>query len=179
MKILIDGFWWHEGPQSNRMVLLEIVKHWTLHFPDDRLVLAVPDAKHNNESHPIPGEIKVVRTRFKLHPVVNALELPYISRRESVDAILAFSFAAWASNGSVFLHDVLYQSNPEWFSVLERIYYTAIPLFARIAKSVITTSRTERDRISRYNSSLRQVTSCGLAVASTLRDSEPKPPTSV
>jgi len=119
---------------------------------------------------PLPDQVELVRTRLRLHPVINFIELPIIARRVRADAILAFNFAANAVTGVVFLHDVLFQSNPEWFTAVERAYFSAMPLLARRASSVITTSRSELERIRRLNPGLRRLVSSGLSVASSFSD---------
>jgi glycosyltransferase involved in cell wall biosynthesis len=144
------------------MVLREIVRQWVDDYPDDSLTLAIP----GETSVPVPEGVDVVRTRFRIHPAINFLELPRIARRRGADAILAFNFAAGAKTGVVFLHDVLFQSNPEWFTRIERIYFSAMPRLAPCAQSVVTSSRSERDRITRHNPRLRRVVSSGLSVAS-------------
>jgi glycosyltransferase involved in cell wall biosynthesis len=176
MKILIDGYWWNEGPLSNRMVLLEIVKHWLHYFPDDELIVAAAPCKHlklfraDSADNLKADNLKIVRTHLRYHPAINLIELPLIARRENVDIILAFAFAPASKRAVVFLHDVLFQSNPEWFTLAERIYFSAIPLLARRARSVITTSASERKRIVAYNSTLARVNHCGLALSSSLQD---------
>lgn len=164
MKILVDGYWWLEGPTSNRMVLQEIVGRWAGDYPGDQMILAVPSAA--KASIPAPEGVQVVRTRLRVHPAINFVELPVIARRRCADAILAFNFAANSTSGVVFLHDVLFQSNPEWFTGAERAYFSAMPLLARRASTVITSSRAECSRIRRFNPRLRRVVSSGLSVAS-------------
>jgi len=164
VKLLIDGYWWPEGPDSNRMVLREIVRQWVDDYPDDSLTLAVP----GETSVPVPDGVSVVRTRFRVHPAINFLELPLVARRRGSDAILAFNFAAGAKTGVVFLHDVLFQSNPECFTRIERIYFSAMPRLAPRAHSVLTSTRAERDRIARYNPRLRRVVHTGLATPSSI-----------
>jgi glycosyltransferase involved in cell wall biosynthesis len=164
VNLLIDGYWWPEGPDSNRMVLREIVRQWVDDYPDDSLTLAIP----GETSVPVPEGVDVVRTRFRVHPAINSLELPRVARRRGADAILAFNFAAGTKTGVVFLHDVLFQSNPEWFTRIERIYFSAMPRLAPCAHSVVTSSRAERDRIARHNPRLRRVINSGLAVPSSV-----------
>ena len=164
MNLLIDGYWWPEGPDSNRMVLREILRQWVEDYPDDSLTLAVP----GETSVPAPEGVDLVRTRFRLHPAINFLELPLVARRRGSDAILAFNFAAGAKAGVVFLHDVLFQSNPEWFTRIERIYFSAMPRLAPCAHSVVTSTRAERDRIARHNPRLRRVVHSGLATPSSI-----------
>jgi glycosyltransferase involved in cell wall biosynthesis len=176
MKIVIDGYWWHEGPLSNRMVLLEIVRHWAAEFPEDELVLAVPRRRPRAGQLRAPPEVQVVTSHLRMHPAINSIELPMIARRESADAILAFNFAAISRRGVVFLHDVLFQTNPEWFTRVERAYFSAMPILARAARSVIATSATEQTRIMKKNPKLRRVVRCGLAVSSSLANAEPQRP---
>ena len=164
MNLLIDGYWWPEGPDSNRMVLREIIRQWGDDYPDDTLALAVP----GETTVPVPDGVELVRTRFRVHPAINFLELPLIARRRGTDAILAFNFAAGTKTGVVFLHDVLFQSNPEWFTRLERIYFSAMPRLAPCAHSVVTSTGAERDRIARHNPRLRRVVNSGLATPSSI-----------
>jgi glycosyltransferase involved in cell wall biosynthesis len=164
VNLLVDGYWWTEGPMSNRMVLHEIVRRWVRDYPNDRITLAVPS--HHKAT--VPDGVELARTRLRVHPAINFLELPLIGRRRRADAILAFNFAANSATGAVFLHDVLFQSNPEWFTPVERVYFSAMPLLAPRAGSVVTTSQSELDRIRRFNPKLRRVVTSGLAVPSSL-----------
>lgn len=174
MNILVDGYWWAEGPMSNRMVLHEIVRQWSRDYPDDQMTLAIPSDACATAS--VPDGVHVARTRFRVHPAINFFELPVIARRRRADATLAFNFAANSTTGVVFLHDVLFQSNPEWFTGVERVYFSAMPLLARRARSVITTSRSELRRICRFNPALRRVVSSGLSVASSFHTADPTDP---
>jgi glycosyltransferase involved in cell wall biosynthesis len=149
------------------MVLQEIVKQWTIDFPDDELVLAVPTDEPDHAPPALRG-VSTVRARMRVHPAINFFELPRIARRHSADAILAFNFAANSEDGVVFLHDVLFQSNPEWFTRAERAYFSLMPVLARRARSVISTSRSECHRIKGRNPRIRRLVSCGLASPTTL-----------
>lgn len=159
------------------MVLLEMVRHWMLEFPKDDLIIASRHPRRD-EISPVKPPLgpAVVPTKLQLHPLVNFFELPYIARREQVDATLAFNFATSARSSVVFIHDVLFQTNPEWFTRPERLYYSLMPKMARRAKSVVATSASERRRISTANPSLARVVQSGLAVSGALRDSESVPP---
>jgi glycosyltransferase involved in cell wall biosynthesis len=177
MRILVDGYWWEDGPHSNRSVLLEIVKNWTREFPQDELIVAAPKSrKYVATNHQPPSGVEVVHTRLPLHPAINTIELPVLARRMSADTILAFNFAAPSKRSAVFLHDVLFQTNPEWFTRIERLYYAAMPILAHKSGSVISTSASERERIVATNPRLQRVVHCGLAVASSLLDADSAQP---
>jgi glycosyltransferase involved in cell wall biosynthesis len=151
-------------------VLHEIVRHWAQDYPDDRMILA---ARGSGDASPsVPDGVETVRTRLRIHPAINCLELPVIARRMRADAILAFNFAANSTAGVVFLHDVLFQSNPDWFTPVERAYFSAMPVLARRAGCVVTTSQSELDRIQSYNPRLRRVVTSGLSIATSFSTAE-------
>lgn len=176
MRILVDGFWWYEGPQSNRMVLLEIVKKWATEFPDDELIIAASVRPGEQGQESPPAGFRTVRTHLRLHPAINAIELPRTAHRLDADALLTFNYSAISRCGVVFVHDVLFQTNPEWFTPVERAYFSAIPILAKRARTVITTSATERERIIQNNPNLTRVVSSGLAVSSSFVHAEPNKP---
>jgi glycosyltransferase involved in cell wall biosynthesis len=175
MKLVVDGYWWRSGPHSNRMVLMEIVRHWLSEYPEDELIVAVPRMRVPTEPQDAPT-VRTVDTHLQIHPVINAFELPVVARRLHADGILAFNFASLSRRGVVFLFDVLFQTNPEWFTPIERAYFAGMPALARRAKSVITISTSERNRISHSNPKLNRVVSCGLAIASALKESKAEKP---
>lgn len=176
MKILVDGYWWRRGPYSNRTVLLEIVSNWNALFPDDELIVAAPERDSTDPVPPPSPGVRIVTSRMRLHPAINLVELPVIGRREGVDAILTFNFSAMSKRGVSFLHDVLPQTNPEWFTAVERAYLYPMPKCAPLARAVITTSLSERTRIVENNPGLKRVVRCGLAVSRSLADASPCAP---
>lgn len=175
MRIVVDGYWWHRGPHSNRMVLLEVVTHWIEFFPDDELILVVPRQTRLRDPYPYPPGVTIVTSQLGFHPAINAIELPLIRRVRRAHAILTFNFSALSRRSVCFIHDVLPQTNPEWFTPVERAYCHIIPIIARWPTAVVTTSVSERNRIATNNPRLRRVIPCGLAISSALRDAEPHP----
>ena len=90
--------------------------------------------------------------------------------------MIAQNFTPVTGRSAVFIHDVLFQTNPEWFTPLERIYLAAIPHLARRACCVLTSSRSEAERISRSNPGLAPVQPVGLGVKRSLTDVRPTLP---
>ncbi|MBF4605195.1 glycosyltransferase family 4 protein [Curtobacterium sp. VKM Ac-2884] len=164
MRVLFDGYWWMNGPPSGHMVLREVVGAWRQSFPADELHLVVPavDLSHARAESP---DLVFTGTSLRFHPLINSVALRHTDRRLGpFDATLAQNFAAGTRNSGVFVHDVLFQSNPEWFTRTERIYLSLIPRFARRADIVFTSSRTEVERIKAWNPELQRVESTGLGV---------------
>lgn len=86
---------------------------------------------------------------------------------ERFDAVLTQNFAPISRQNLnvVLLHDVLFVDHPEWFSAKERVYLSGIRPSLRRADVVLTTSRSETDRISALWPELAsKVAPVGLAV---------------
>lgn len=176
MRVLFDGYWWFEGPPSGRMVLREIVQHWGRRFPEDELIVAVPDRELISNTNADASPLRLVGTKRRLHPLINVLELPRIAKRERADFVFAQNFAPPVGRSAVFVFDVLFQSNPDWFTRKERLYFSLIPKLMRRADVVFTCSGSEAERIQRFNTLPEPPLGFGLAVPTELRQSEPKKP---
>ncbi|MFC9357224.1 glycosyltransferase family 4 protein [Rhodococcus sp. NPDC057014] len=180
MRVLLDGYWWVDGPPSGRLVLREVIGRWAQSYPGDELFLAVPAGLAASARATVPEGVRVVPTRSRVHPLINGVELPLVARRiGDVDAVLAQNFSPLGSPSVVYVHDVLFQSNPEWFTRVERAYLSLIPLLARRAGSVVTSSEAERVRIRTHNPDLTRVAASGLGVARGLLSAESVAPPAV
>lgn len=163
MRILFDAYWWVDGPPSGRNVLTSIVREWSNAFPLDELTLALP-AKTIGEAH-VPAAVTVIGTRVPQHGLSTAFELGLTGR---YDVVFSQNFTPMSSHGLrvTFVHDVMFQEHPEWFTRSERLYLAAVPVLAARADLVITSSQAEAHRIVRLNPRLRRRTDpVGLALA--------------
>lgn len=175
MKILFDAFWWPVGPASNRLVLRDIITAWSETFPDDEMVLALPSS-WEGRVRDLPEAASVVNTSSGQHALASIFELPILARRERADVVLAHNFTPLSGPSATFIHDVMFQTDPEWFTRPERIYFTAIPLLASRARVVLTSSEAEAQRIRAENPRLTQVSAIGLAVGTNLLSAKPSRP---
>jgi glycosyltransferase involved in cell wall biosynthesis len=169
LRLLFDGFWWHNGPPSGHLVLREMVLAWRRQFPADDLALAIPARDLASPCTPIPAGVTVLRTHGRLHPIINGSELPLLSRRSGgFDAIIAQNFAPLAGTTAVFIHDAEIRTHPQWFTRAERVYLAPLPAMARRATVVATSTQSERDRIRRHIAGLDEVVATGLGIPSEL-----------
>jgi acetyltransferase-like isoleucine patch superfamily enzyme/glycosyltransferase involved in cell wall biosynthesis len=164
MKILFDGYWLIDGPPSGRMVVKETLRAWATEFPEDDLVVVVP-SRHHTHTLDTPENVTLVRSRLRFHPLINGLGLTLMARGLKADAIYCQNFSAVSRRSAVFLHDVLFQSNPEWFTRAERIYFGLMIHLARYAGVVLTSSESEKQRIHSHNPTLRRVVATRLGIA--------------
>ncbi|WP_157579834.1 MULTISPECIES: glycosyltransferase [unclassified Plantibacter] len=176
MRVLFDGYWWVHGPGANRTVQREFILAWSEAFPADELVVALRRKHAGDRVDDLPEGVETVETRLWPQAVSNAVELPRLARRVGADAILAHNYAPASGRNLTFIHDVMFQEHPEWFSRAERAYFSLMPVLARRATLLATSTDTEAARIRRLNPRLPQATAVGLAVGNDLESLEQQAP---
>ncbi|MRG60106.1 glycosyltransferase [Agromyces sp. CFH 90414] len=169
MRVLFDGFWWGVGPVSNRQVMREFILAWAAVFPQDELVVAVRRRHAAFAREELPDRVAVVTTRFAPQGISAILELPFLARRVGADLTLTHNFTPWFGRSAVFIHDFMFLTSPEWFTLRERCYFALMPATVRLSRIIFTSSATEARRIAGFVGA-RPVVPVGLAVGSGLLD---------
>lgn len=177
MRLLFDGFWWAKGPTANRRVMREFIFAWRRAFPRDELIVAV--RSEHAATADLPDGVRAVTTRLAPQALSNAFELPVLARRLGVDATIAHNYTPLSGRSLVFIHDLLFEEHPEWFSRKERLYFAPMAALARRAAAVTTSSRAEAERIRSLHPSLAPVWPVGLAVSPDLAQAVPSRPAAV
>jgi len=161
LKVVFDAYWWVNGPPSLRHVLREIVAAWQSNFPHDELTLVV----RRGITASTEG-IATVESRLWPQALLATRAVPRVARSIGADLVLTHNFAARYSEGvsAIYLHDVLFETNPEWFSATERRYFSLMTRWARRADLVFTSSETEAERI-REHTDAQRVLAVGLGMS--------------
>lgn len=178
MRLLFDGFWWKSGPPSGRLVLQSIVRTWLDRWPEDEVLLAVPRVDVDEVAAELGPSVRVIPFRLRPQAVAAALELPVLARRHHADLVLAHNYAPVFGHRAVFLHDVLFLTNPGWFTLAERAYFWPMAPLAARADVVLTSSRSEADRIADNVPKVKAVP-VGLGVADLIMQSPGTRPAAV
>ena len=175
MRILFDGYWWHDGPLANRSVQRDLITTWCELFPEDDAYVTVHGAGTAGavEDRP-PATVESVR--LWPHAISNRVELPLVARRLHADVTLVHNYTPIAGRSAVFIHDVMFAEHPEWFSHRENLYFSAMLPWARRAYAVYTSSRQEADRIARYSHGRVRPEAVGLAIPRSLAAAVPERP---
>ena len=173
MRLLFDGYWWVEGPPSGRTVCQELVRAWLRVFPDDEVAVATRSADVGVVRKELPEQVAVHGLRLRPQGAAAALELPGLQRRTRADVVLSHNYTPVRGRAVTFLHDVLFQTNPEWFTLPERLYFSLMPVLARRASAVLTSSANEAKRIRDRNPAVGTIVPVGLAVRSELAAAVP------
>ncbi|QHC67090.1 glycosyltransferase [Rathayibacter sp. VKM Ac-2759] len=154
MRVLFDAFWWIDGPPANRTVLRGIVQQWMVDHPRDQIVLAVRRKHVRAARREAPDSAELVVTDLWPHALSNAVELPLIARRVRAELMFAHNYTPLFGPAEVFVHDLLFEDHPEWFTRLELFYFWPMSRLARRARRVHTSTRTEAARMERLHPAL-------------------------
>ncbi len=168
MKVLFDAYWWTSGPPSLRHVLREIVFAWHRAFPEDQLELVLRHAHRELADH-LPQPSRVHTTRLWPQGLAAAVSVASHARTTGADLVITHNFAARTPGrvSAVYLHDVLFLTNPEWFTGPERAYFSLMRRWVRRADLVFTSSVSEASRIA-DNTPAARVTPVGLGLSTEL-----------
>jgi glycosyltransferase involved in cell wall biosynthesis len=144
---------------------------WAREFPEDRIILVVRKRDLRGAIHDLPPNAQAQGTRLYPQALAATLATARVARREAADVIFSHNFAPRSANATsvIYLHDVLFVSNPEWFTLAERLYFSFMVRWAKRAEVVFTSSQTEAKRIRSVTKS-RRVVPVGLGLSSELAD---------
>lgn len=173
MKVVFDAYWWVSGPPSLRHVLREIVLSWSELYPEDELTLVVRRSQLAEAAVDAPANSTLRGTA--LWPQAYAASRAGAAAARSVDAdlVLTHNFAAPGRSSArrtlsaIYLHDVLFATNPEWFTPIERLYFSRMLRWIRRADLVFSSTVSEGRRIAE-NSNARIVLPVGLGLSTEL-----------
>lgn len=165
MRVVFDAYWWVAGPTSLRHVLRETVLAWHREFPGDRLALVVRRRHLAAAAADAPAGVLVEPARIRPQALLASVAVERVRRRLGFDAVVVQNFAAQSGGVSaVYLHDVLFETNPEWFTRTERAYFSLMTRWVRRADVVFSSTATEAGRI-RSSTRARTVVPVGLGLS--------------
>ena len=153
MRIGIEARWLFRGPPSGRRVVRNLIRGLARVAPHDELHLFL-DSRDRSETLPIalPNE----RCHYVWggnHQLANLFVVPRAADRVRLDAVVYQNFVPPRSGARharlAFVHDVIFESHPAFFTRRERLYFSTLRYLTARADRVCTVSNTERDRLVR------------------------------
>lgn len=178
LSIVWDGFWFVAGPPSQRHVVRETIATWAAAFPQDALTIVVRDKHLEQALDEAPKGASVVPSKLWPQALLATRACPAVAAARSADVVYTQNFAARTRRctSAVFIHDVLYEDHPEWFTRRELAYFKAMPALAPRADQIFTSSRTEARRIVNHtNVDESRVAAVGIGFSEELRSASVDP----
>jgi len=153
MKIGIDAKWYFEGPPSGKRVVKNLVDT-LLTIDDENEYVIFINRKHKAEKFPFKEseKLKLCYVWAGNNALSNIFVVPFYSNHYKVHATLYQTFISPFGKAKkiAYVHDVLFLSNPEFYTVPERLYFAPLKFLTRWADSIVTVSEEEKKRLLRY-----------------------------
>ncbi len=154
MRIGIDAKWYFDGPPSGKRVVRGLVDE-ILKLNNKNEYFIFLNKKHKDESFPsaTSGNVHLIYVWAGNNMLSNVFVLPVYATRYKVDAVLFQNFVSVFGAGKkiAYIHDVLFLSNPEYYTIYERLYFAPLKFLTRRADRVITVSEEEKKRLLQFS----------------------------
>ena len=152
MRIGIDAKWYFDGPISNKIVIQHLVDHFVKVNQGDELFFFL-DKKSQHKTFPHQGDqIHKIYVWAGINQLSNVFVLPYYANKLRLDCVLFQNFGSFYGKFKkiAYIHDVIFLSDPQYFSFKERIYFAPMRWLSRFSDLIITISQSEKKRMVQY-----------------------------
>jgi glycosyltransferase involved in cell wall biosynthesis len=152
MKIGIDAKWYYTGNPSGKVVVQNLVRELAEGGKGHELYIFL-DRKDKDKPFPYEGgNIHVRYVWAGINMLSNVLVMPLAAYSLHLDIVIFQYFAPAFSNFRrySFIHDVIFKSNPEYYTLIERLYFLPLRMLANRSHGVCTVSEAEKKRMMRY-----------------------------
>jgi glycosyltransferase involved in cell wall biosynthesis len=150
MRIGIDAKWFFSGNPSGRVVTRNIIEHILRKYPQNDYYIFLKKHEINNAFPYSAANIHLVYIWGRINLISNYVFLPLKALFLKLDVCLFQSFCPPISpyKKVTFIFDVIFKTNPEYFTFWERTYFIPMIWSAKASSRVITISQSEKKRIS-------------------------------
>jgi glycosyltransferase involved in cell wall biosynthesis len=152
MKIGIDAKWFFSGNPSGKVVVRNLLEEF-LKMSGHHQVFLFLKKEERELIFPFNyPNVRLVYVWGKNNQISNLFFVRKAAMKLKLDAVLYFYFVPLFTNikNIVFVFDAIYVSNPEYYSIIERLYFSTIKFLASKANMILTISKTERQRLLKY-----------------------------
>ena len=149
MNIGFDSKWYFEGPISGKMVVKNLLK--TLMHNGKHLIIPIFRYKDKDKVKAEFGDIDCIYSRINNPFLSNVFEVPFLKKTQKMDLIIFQNFSPFFGRFKKinYIHDIIFEDRPDFFTLLERVYFYPIKYLSKKADLIITISKHEKERILR------------------------------
>ena len=149
MRIGIDAKWFFDGPPSGRNVVRNLVEH-IIRLNTEHELFIILDKRARTVEFPFRNRhVHLVYVWGDNNLLANLFVVPLAVWRLRLDVVVFQNFVPVAANFKrlAFIHDVIFLSHPQFFTLKERLYLHLIKPLSRFATRICTVSHAEKERI--------------------------------
>ena len=144
MKIGIDAKWFYSGPVSGQVILRNVLPELIKTNPEHEWHIFL-DKKSRHLDFPLKGStVHLHYTWAAINMISNFFVLPRLAKKLELDTVLFQTFAPKSKTfkSVVFIHDILFEQYPEFFTWKEKLYFKFVKRSCAGANRIITTTET-------------------------------------
>ncbi len=148
MRIGIDAKWFFNGNVSGKVVVYNLVKNLCLYNTKDEFFIILNN-KDRNLAFPFKkNNVTLIYQRVFTNQIANIIS-PLLLRKYNLDVCVYQYFSPpFAKFKKVaFIHDVIFETSPNYFTFKEKLYFKPIKWFSKLAEGIVTISYNEAKRI--------------------------------
>ena len=152
MKIGIDAKWYFEGPPSGQRVVKCLIDHILLLDKTNEYFIIL-DKRHKKKSLISNNDlVKQIYLWAGNNFLSNVLLLPLITYKYKLDLVLCQNFVPLFCRGKkvAYIHDALFLSFPQYYSRIEKLYFTPMKYLAKKSDLIVTISNAEKLRLLQF-----------------------------
>lgn len=153
MKIGIDAKWYFEGPPSGQMVIRNLVNALIERETDHEIILFL-DKKHSD----VPldrnsDKVKRIYVWAKNNLISNLFFVPMALCKYELDVLVYQNFVSLFGRHKkiAYIHDIIFLTHPEYYTLVEKLYFFPLKYLTRTADHIITVSVSEKNRLINYD----------------------------
>ena len=153
MKIGIDAKWFFNGPPSGKVVVKQLLKELLSDTYRNHEFYIFLNKNDKDITFPYKrSNVKLVYVNSFNNLISNAIILPKYSKKLNLDIVVFQNFGTFFRiKNLVYIHDLLYLDYPEFYTFKERVYLSLLKPLAKKANTIVTISKTEKNRIIKHN----------------------------
>lgn len=160
VKIGIDAKWYFDGPASGKMVIRNLVNEiCKVNNNEFRFYIILDkkckDLKLDYEN----SSVEKVYVWNGNNLLSNVFCVPFIAKKYDLDVVLYQTSVSFFGKHKkiAYIHDLIYISHPQYYTLIERIYLKPLKLLTRFSDFIITVSDFEKSRFRELNFSDKDV----------------------
>jgi len=152
MRIGIDAKWFFSGHPSGRVFTRNLLKYLVSDFQNHSFVFFL---KSEDRSYPFPyvsQNVQLCYGSMGSNLVSNFLLMPHLVKKYNVDLFVSqnFSIPLRGTKQLCVIFDVIFDTNPEFFTLRERAYFGFIRPLLFFANAIITISDQSKKDLERF-----------------------------
>jgi glycosyltransferase involved in cell wall biosynthesis len=152
MKIGIDAKWFFSGNPSGKVVVRNLFEEF-LKISSNHQIFIFLKKEERELLFPFDyPNVTLVYIWGRNNQLSNLFCIGKKSKQLKLDVILCFYYSPLFTSAKriVFVFDAIYLSHAEYFTVLERIYFSTVKFLASKSDMILTISKTEKNRLLKY-----------------------------